>query len=140
MGDPRAGTASLILIVLVAAILRGAALATIGDIPKPHGDEVYYVRAGTSLADGKGYQDSIRPPGQPALIALAFLAFGRSLAAPRVLEVLVSLPAIALVFALARPRFGHRAALLSALICAVHPTLINYTHFLWGETLATTLL
>src|SRR5262249_786122 len=45
---------------------------------------------------------------------------------------------IALVYDLVRERFGARAASLSALVCALHPTLVQYTHFLWSESVFAT--
>lgn len=136
----RRRAAALTAVLLVALVVRVLALLLFGDAAKPHGDEGYYVFAARSLADGAGYPGSVRPPGWPAFMAAVMLVFGKGLTAVRVAQIGVSLVTIALVFDLVARRFGTAAAVVSALLCALHPELVHYTHFLWAETLATTLL
>ncbi len=131
---------ALTAVLLVALVVRVLALVLLGDAARPHGDEGYYVYAARSLVDGAGYPGSVRPPGWPAFMAAVMLVFGKGLTAVRVAQIGVSLVMIALVFDLVARRFGTAAALVSALLCALHPELVHYTHFLWAETLATTLL
>ncbi len=131
---------ALTAVLLVALVVRVLALVLLGDAARPHGDEGYYVYAARSLVDGAGYPGSVRPPGWPAFMAAVMLVFGKGLTAVRVAQIGVSLVMIALVFDLVVRRFGTAAALVSALLCALHPELVHYTHFLWAETLATTLL
>lgn len=141
MGALRPGPAIALLLVLVlAATLRLAAVLTLGDVADLHGDEGYYVRGARSLAAGKGYPGSLRPPGYPAFLAAALLAGGGELRAARIAQVLVALAGLAALFAIVRARFGTGAASLSSLLVALHPTLISFTHFLWAETLVTALV
>jgi arylsulfatase A-like enzyme/4-amino-4-deoxy-L-arabinose transferase-like glycosyltransferase len=130
----------LAAVLLLAAALRVAAVLTIGDAPALHGDETYYVDAGRAIARGEGHPGSVRPPGFPFLIAGVFRAFGESLTAVRLAQVVLSLAVVAAVFDLGRRRFGWRAGVAAAILCAVLPELVHYTHFLWSETLFTTLL
>lgn len=139
--DRRPSTAiALLLVLLAAAALRLASAFTLGDVTRVHGDEGYYVRAARSLAAGEGYPGSLRPPGYPLFVATAFAAGGGSLRVARVAQIAVALAGIATLFALVRRRFGTRAAVLSSLLCALHPTLVFYSHLFWSETLVTTLL
>jgi arylsulfatase A-like enzyme len=139
-GEPRHPARVLAALLLLAAALRVAAVFTVGDVPSLHGDETYYVEAGRAVARGLGYPDSVRPPGWPFLVAGVFRVFGESLTAVRLAQVMLSLAVVALVFDVARRRFGARAALGAGLLCAILPELVHYTHFLWSETLFTTLL
>jgi 4-amino-4-deoxy-L-arabinose transferase-like glycosyltransferase len=130
----------LIVLFVLAAAVRLWALWAIGDVPRLHGDEGYYIGAARSLARGAGYPGSMRPPGFPFFAAVVFRAATESLQALRIAQIAVSLVGVWLVFDLVRRRFGARPALISLAIVAFHPTLVHYTHFLWAENLVTTLL
>ena len=131
---------ALLLVLLAAALLRLASAFTLGDVTRLHGDEGYYVRAARSLAAGNGYPGALRPPGYPAFVAATLAAGGGSLRVARVVQIAVALVGLAALFALVRGRFGTAAAALSTLVCALHPTLVFYSHLFWSETLVTTLL
>jgi 4-amino-4-deoxy-L-arabinose transferase-like glycosyltransferase len=131
---------TLTLVLLLAAGLRCGATFTVGDSPALVGDENDYVSAALSLAQGQGYPGSVRPPGFPFVLSVAFRLGGEHLRTARIAQMIVSLLGIAVVFDLVRRAFGARPALVSALVCACHPTLVHYSHFLWAETLYTTLL
>jgi len=131
---------ALLIVLVVAAILRIAATLTIGDVDALHGDEGYYVRGARALAAGDGYPGSLRPPGYAAFLAVALSIGDGSLRVARLAQVGVALLGIAAVFALVQRRFGATAAALSALLCALHPTLIFYSHLFWSETVVATLL
>lgn len=130
----------LAIVLAVAAAARIAAILTVGSSPHLHGDEVDYVEAALSLARGEGHPGAVRAPGYPAFLAAVFSAFGESLVAARLAQVPLALSTVAMVFDLVRPRFGARAAAISAAVTALHPTLVAYGHFLWSETLVSTLL
>ncbi|MFM8412802.1 MAG: ArnT family glycosyltransferase [Alphaproteobacteria bacterium] len=130
----------LAIVLAVAAITRIAATLTVGSSPDLHGDEGDYVAAALSLARGRGYPGAVRAPGYPAWLAGVFAVFGESLAAARLAQVPLALAMVAMVFDLVRPRWGARAAAISAAVVALHPTLVSYGHFLWSETLVSTLL
>jgi hypothetical protein len=129
-----------VLLLAVGAALRWSAILTVGDPPALQGDENYYVSAGLSLARGQGYPDSARPPGFPFLLSLAFRLGGEDLLVARLAQVVASLLGIAVAFDLVRRAFGIVPAFVSGLVCASHPTLVHYSHFLWAETLYATLL
>ncbi|HEY8515802.1 MAG TPA: sulfatase-like hydrolase/transferase [Candidatus Binatia bacterium] len=131
--------AALVAVLLLAAALRLTAVLTWGDVQVLRGDEGWYVRAARSLAAGTGYTGALRPPGHPALLSVVFAA-GGDLREARFAQIAVSLAGIAMLFGIVRAGFGTLAATLSALLMALHPTLISYTHFLWTETLVATLL
>ena len=131
---------ALLAVLVVAAALRLASAFTLGDVAQLHGDEGYYVRAARALAAGDGHPGALRPPGYPAFVAGALVLGGGSLRVARVAQIGVALLGVWAVFALVRPRFGTRAAVLSALLCALHPTLVFYSHLFWSETLVATLL
>ena len=131
---------ALLLVLLVAAVLRLVSAFTLGDVTRLHGDEGYYVRAARWLVAGDGYPGALRPPGYPAFVAAALAAGDGSLRVARVAQIAVALLGLAALFALVRRHFGTAAATLSALLCALHPTLVFYSHLFWAETVVTTLL
>jgi 4-amino-4-deoxy-L-arabinose transferase-like glycosyltransferase len=125
---------------VVAAIVRLIAILTVGNIPNLHGDEIIYFHAAHVIADGGGFPGSFRAPGYPTLLAGAFLLGGEQVVAVRLAQGVLGLIPVALVFDLARRHWSRRAAIISALVVALNPTLIHYTHFLWPETLVAALL
>lgn len=125
----------LLVVLGLAALVRVAAILTVGDTRTLRGDEEYYVEHARSLAAGAGYEGSMRPPLYPAFLAVAFKLSGGSLLAARLLQIPVSLLTALLVFDLVARLFGRRAALVSCGATALLPTLVHYTHFLWSETL-----
>ena len=137
---PRGQRTSLVVLFVLAAAVRLWALWAIGDVPKLHGDEGYYIDAARSLARGGTYPGSMRPPGFPFFAAAVFRATTESLQALRVAQIALSLVGLWFFFDVLRRRFGARPALISSAIVAFHPTLVHYTHFLWAENLVTTLL
>lgn len=130
----------LVGVVGVAAALRLLELYAVGDTGALRGDEVYYVAGAHRLASGADLTNSFRPPGYPLFLALLLRLGGDHLSVLRIGQLLVSLVAVAIVYDVVRRRFGRSPALLSGLVCALHPTLAQYVHFLWSETLFTTLL
>jgi 4-amino-4-deoxy-L-arabinose transferase-like glycosyltransferase len=129
----------LVLLLAVAAALRGLALIHGSAVTAPLGDEYYYLEKASAIADGLGHPGSFRPPLWPALIGALFSLFGRGLLAVRLVQILLSLIGLALTYRIVRERFGQRAAFWSGLLWAVSPRLIHNTHFLWSETLFITL-
>ena len=120
-------------------MLRLLALWQFADVDL-HGDENYYQRAAKSILAGDGHPGSLRPPLFPAFIALVYGLFGKSLLALRLVQILLSLVTLAAVFQITAQRFGTRAATYAGMLCAVAPSLVHYTHFLWSECFGTTLL
>lgn len=131
---------SIVVLFVLAAAVRLWALWAIGNAPELHGDEGYYIRAARSLARGDGYPGSMRPPVYPFFAAVVLRATNDSLQALRVAQIALSLVGLWFFLDLLRRRFGARPALISSAVVAFHPTLVHYTHFLWAETVVTTLL
>ena len=146
----------LLLILLIALLVRGVALWAARDA-RPVLDEKLYLLRANALLDGRGfvgsYQSWVRHPGSPYMIDLpqypgayqppgyvAFLAgvlaaTGRSVLAVKCAQVLLSTAAVALVYLIGRNWFDRRHGLLAALLCALYPNLIAFSHYLWTETL-----
>jgi 4-amino-4-deoxy-L-arabinose transferase-like glycosyltransferase len=124
----------LLALLLVALVARLAALVAFADLDRGRGDESYYLAQARSLVQHGVYNGALRPPAQSAAIAGVFAVFGESLLAARLLQVIFSLATVGLVFDVCRHRLGVRAASASALLCAIHPTLVHYAHLLWSET------
>src|SRR5690349_9001118 len=140
MRSDAGATAALFLVLILALVLRMSSALTLGDVERLHGDEGYYVRAARSLVAGNGYPGALRPPGYPAFVAATLAAGDGSLRAARFAQIGVALLGIALLAAVVAQRFGSRAAVLSALLVALDPTLIFYSHLFWSETVVATLL
>jgi 4-amino-4-deoxy-L-arabinose transferase-like glycosyltransferase len=130
----------LLLLLVVAAVVRVAALQLGATAIAPKGDEGYYLRQGASIAQGMGHPGSFRPPLYPLLIGATFSLFGASVGALRWIQIVISLVAVGLLYDICRRRFGTRAAFWSGLACALSPALAHFSHFLWSETLFITLL
>ncbi|MBM4243950.1 MAG: glycosyltransferase family 39 protein [Deltaproteobacteria bacterium] len=140
-GSQRNGAvAALLILLLVGMVLRLVGIFTVGNVPKLHGDERYYVRAARTLLDQGSFPGSFRPPGYAAFIAGSLRVLPWGSRGVQLAQAAVSLVALALVFDLVCRRFGVRPALLSGLLCAVNPTLIHYTSLFWSETLVATLI
>jgi 4-amino-4-deoxy-L-arabinose transferase-like glycosyltransferase len=133
--DARAARLALAGVLLAGAIFRLVVLIGLGPLETLHGDEDYYVGAGRALARGEPYPDTVRPPGYPFFASLVFRMFGPGLTPLRIAQMAVWLVTTALLFDIVRRRFGWRAAAISGLVCAIHPTLVSYGYFLWAETL-----
>jgi len=129
----------LLLVLLIAAAVRVLFLVHGDAVVALHGDENYYVRQGASIAQGSGHPGSFRPPLYSLLIGASFFLFGEDPTSVRWIQIVLSLAAVGLLYAVCRERFGPRAAALSALACALSPALAHFTHFLWSETLFVTL-
>jgi 4-amino-4-deoxy-L-arabinose transferase-like glycosyltransferase len=131
----------LLPIVALAAVLRVLALATVGDVAVPHGDEGYYLKQAAAIASGLGHPGAWRPPGYPAFLAGIQIASGDAdLWTMRLVQIVIGLIAVAVVYDLLVERFGRRAASLSALALAVNPDAVHFCHFFWAEGLLSTLL
>jgi len=86
------------------------------------------------------YPGSLQAPGYPAFLAAAMTVGGRSPVAGRVAQALLSVLVVYWVFLLAERWLGAREARIAALVCALYPNLIAFSHLLWAETLYLTLL
>ncbi len=139
---------ALALVLGVALAARLLAFAPFAQAPYAF-DESYYAAVAKDIALGRGHTlglarvyepGALRPPLLSfALAPVVWLTQG-SHSAARAFQILPSLAVVAGVFALARRRFGARAALAAGLAAALAPPLVHYPHFLWAENLAAILL
>src|SRR5262249_35755803 len=141
LASPNPGHAiALFLLLAIALSVRLAEMLAIGNGPDLRGDEAYYVSNAVALAAGRGLLDTFRPPGFSLLLAGVVRVAGDSLTVLRLAQVLVAVAGVAVAYDIVRRRFGARAGLVSGIVLALHPTLVQYAHFLWSESLFATQL
>ena len=138
----------LALVLCIALAVRLLALVPFLDA-KPVYDEAYYLSVAEALVEGRGHTNglsgseapaAIRPPLYPAVLAGIRTLGASSVREFRVFQIIPSLVTVFLVFSLCARRFGTRAGFVSALFCALSPSLVHYSHLLWPESLAAMLL
>lgn len=83
---------------------------------------------------------AFRPPGLPLFMAGLYWLFGANLAVVRVANVALGVATVWLVHRMASRAFGPVAALLAALVTALHPVLVLSTGEIYPETLCLFLL
>ena len=104
------------------------------------GDASGYWDLASDLAEGRKYaiytppRQVLRMPGFPALLAVSFLAFGKSPIAARLLLAVIGALGCYLVFVLGRRLFDDRTALIGAAITAVTPTFVAFSPLFLSET------
>ncbi len=149
----------LISIILLAMLLRVAVFMPL--VPQgltPVFDEVdYYERAAgltAVLSDivrsrpvdpdavdaffgSDPFQAGWWPPLQMGVISFSTLlpAFSDTVTKARFVTILLSTLTVPVVYLVAKAAFGRRNAYLSALIFAIYPSFIAFSHYLWSETL-----
>lgn len=74
-------------------------------------------------------------PGYEVLLGAIFAIAGPSQLAAKAAQVALSTVTVWLVYATARSQGGPRAARIAGGICALYPTFVAYTHYLFSETL-----
>jgi 4-amino-4-deoxy-L-arabinose transferase-like glycosyltransferase len=122
------------IVVLALAVRVVALVAT-----APTGlvnDELLYNALAEHLVSGGALGDAGgRPPGVVLFYAALFGILGPSIQLARAGNVLLSAATVPVVFALGRSFGGVRTGLLAALLAALYPGLVAYSHGLWSETL-----
>lgn len=115
------------------------ALATAGIAPAT--DEIDYHDLAVRLAQGQGYVDergtptSYRPPLYPAWLALGYRLFGPHPVVGKLGQSLLGLVTIFFTYRLAREVASEPVARMAALIVALYPSLLYFSHVLYTETL-----
>ena len=128
--------ARLRLTIVLGAALAVRVLAAVQfDGAKLAGDETYYVTLADAVASGDGHPSAWRPPLYTFFLGVVIWVWP-TLTAVRGVQIALSLVAVAAIHDVAQRRYGPRAAVVSGLACALCPTLVHYTHFLWSEALA----
>jgi 4-amino-4-deoxy-L-arabinose transferase-like glycosyltransferase len=106
------------------------------------GDEHYYLEVARSIAAGAGHHASrleawaAWPPGQA--FWLSHFVEG-STSAPAIAQALLGTAIVALVGWLGSLLVDRRSGLVAALLAALLPELVAFSHYLWATTLFTTL-
>jgi 4-amino-4-deoxy-L-arabinose transferase-like glycosyltransferase len=141
----------VLLIALLAVALRLLAHAATAPVGVT-GDESYYFQTATSIASGQGHRSPVDgslaswPPGYPAFLSLFMnldrpgLEAGTLLSELLVVQCLLGGLLVLLTAFLGRALFGPRTGWIAALLCALYPTLIAFSHYLFSETLFAVLL
>jgi 4-amino-4-deoxy-L-arabinose transferase-like glycosyltransferase len=137
----------LLLIMAIGFLLRAGLLFFFWNESPDIVDETHYNKIAMNLyyqnefSLEQGKPTAMRPPLYPAFLrAVYFLSGGRHLNAVRIVQIFISLLIIYLVFALGRKLFDTQAGLLAALLFAVYPSFLFFTHFILTEVLFTLLL
>jgi len=150
------GGRAILVVVATALLLRLVALWAATDAGLVLDEQLYLVRA-EALLDGDGfvgsYQSWVRhprarsmaalpqypgayqPPGYTVFLAGVLAVTGRSVLAIKLVQALLGALTVWIVYGLGRRWMDHSRGLLAAWICALYPTLIAFTHYLWSETL-----
>jgi len=129
---------------VVPAIFAGGLLARLLVIllfpQAPLSDGLFYFRRAAEMASGLGYNEegmptAFWPVGYPALLAGAMLLFGKTLAAPAIVNMVSAAVLFWLVLWFGRRVTGSEAAArLGLLLYAVYPAHIAYTGTTLSET------
>lgn len=137
----------LLIIVILALVIRFGASFFLTDLAaEPLQDPRLYVEASWNLVSGNGFSvngeipAARRPPGYSFLLAGVFSIFGKSLAAARVVNVLMSSLTVGLVNLLGCRLFNGSVGIIAGLISAFHPVFIRYSLRLYPDTFYTMLL
>ena len=147
---------SVLALVLLAFALRATALWVTRDAELVK-DENAYVRRAILLLEGEGfvgsfqswvkhtdsykiadlpqYPGAYQPPVYTGFVAAVLAISGRSPVAVKFAQVLIGSVTTLLVYLLGRAWYGHRTGWWAALLFALYPNLIAFTHLLWSETL-----
>lgn len=148
-------------LVLLALVIRGLALWATADAELLK-DERAYVRRAGDLLDGEGYVGSFQswvrhtdaykiaelpqypgayqPPAYTTFVAAILAVSDRNPVAVKAVQVLIGSLTVLLVYLLGRAWFDHATGWWAALLFAVYPNLIAFTHLLWSETVYIALL
>lgn len=104
-------------------------------------DSVYYATLGKHLVSGNLEEglSTFWPPLYPLLVGLSSLLFRELETGGKFVSVLAGSVLVIPVYSLIRILYGRDAALIGALLVALHPTLIHYSTALLTESTYTTL-
>ncbi|MFQ5490048.1 MAG: ArnT family glycosyltransferase, partial [Phycisphaerae bacterium] len=96
-------------------------------------DETEYVQQARTIAQQGRYVGTFRPPLYSASLA-GVLLLGGTLVHVKLAQVLLSTLTVVFVYRMARRTVGLQAARAAAVLCALDPVLITFTHHIWSET------
>ena len=133
------------ILVLALSLRLGYVVLAVGASAPPEYDGVDYDLLARNLLASKGYAlysgpTAFRPPGYPLFLAGLYAAGEGSLAILRGLQAVLGAATCAVAYRIARLLFSRRAALLAALLVAVHPVLLYLCGIVYPELLVSLLL
>lgn len=123
------------LVLIGAFLLRILVILMIPNHPLL-GDEQVYLQRASEILEGRGFQDSSRPPLYAALLGGIAFVFGKKLIAIAAIQALLGTATLFFLYLLARNVLPERGALIAAILAAVFPDLVGYTLFVFNETLS----
>jgi 4-amino-4-deoxy-L-arabinose transferase-like glycosyltransferase len=139
----------LLVVVLLALVLRLAALAATHPLPLTN-DPADYSRVALSIAHGHGYPPSdvvpvggpsaFRPPGFPFFLAGIYKISGESVTVARAVQALLGAAIVALEALIALELWGPTVGLVAGFLAAIFPPLIIDGITLLSEPLFVTLV
>jgi 4-amino-4-deoxy-L-arabinose transferase-like glycosyltransferase len=142
--DDRRQRWALVAILVLAALLRIAVIATDGDY-SPQNDAFEYDYYAHSIAAGHGYPESgylrqggptaIRGPGYPYFLGGVYAVSGDNRTAGRLAGALLGVLAVFFVYLIGRRIWGRRVGLIAGALAAVFPPFVLLGRELWSETL-----
>ncbi len=133
-------------LVVLALAVRLTVVAACG--PEPIWDGRYFDAFARRLADGEGYAVAVEggggalratahyPVGYPALLALAYRAFGDRVGVAFMLQSALGAALVAVIHAIAERAAGAKAARAAGLVAALHPGLVLQAPLVMAEPLA----
>jgi len=123
------------LILLFALALRILILIAIEPTPLAGDEADYYQRAVRLASQGRMGGPGERAPANEFFFAALFRLFGISPLVARLGNVVLSTASAIPIYALGRQLGGGRTGLVAALLAALYPNFVAYSHYLWAEPL-----
>lgn len=147
--NPR-GKWTVVAILVLALALRSAFVAESRDTYAPLTDASHFDHIATSIAEGKGYGNTViepaegpsafRAPLYPAVLGMVYAVFGdHNWTWGRLANAFIGTVLVALLGLVAAQLWSRRVGLITLSLAAVHPTLILYGTSLQLEPLLATL-
>ena len=103
-------------------------------------DAFSWIDLGWSIAQGRGFGGSWRPPGYAFFLASIFLIFGKSVVAARVIQMLLGGLTCLLTYKIGKNIFSETTGRIAGALTVFYPYFIAYTGDLLSETFLTFML
>ena len=152
IGSPR--RTALLLFVLSLAVRMAVWAPVVAARVQPRGDEFEYLRRASAFqhllkeapgcvfsrgtfneeAVSHAYSSGQHPPLHPLLISMGFLVCGRSVAAARLVVVLLSAASTILIYLLSRKLTTEKGAVAAGLLHVFYPSFLAFSHLVFAET------
>ncbi|HID86043.1 MAG TPA: phospholipid carrier-dependent glycosyltransferase, partial [Anaerolineae bacterium] len=142
----------IVFILIFAIALVPRVYVALNDRSLPMSDERTYDKYAWSFAQNEGRVEkgkyiyhplgsfTYRPPGYPLFLGLIYKAFGHSYPAARAIQAVLGAASCALIYLIGQRIFDKIVGLISAILVATYPLMIQVSSFLLSETLFVFLL